>query len=59
MDRGAWWATVHRVAKKWDTAERLSMPSVECNVALNVEVSTLHGEVLHFVFFYVGLLAEP
>ena len=21
MDRGAWWATVHRVAQSWDTAE--------------------------------------
>ena len=24
MDRGAWWATVHGVAKKSDTTERLS-----------------------------------
>ena len=24
MDRGAWWATVHRVAKALDTTERLS-----------------------------------
>ena len=21
MDRGAWWATVHRVSKSWDTTE--------------------------------------
>ena len=21
MDRGAWWATVHRVTKSWDTTE--------------------------------------
>ena len=21
VDRGAWWATVHRVAKSWDTTE--------------------------------------
>ena len=21
MDRGAWWATVHRVAQSWDTTE--------------------------------------
>ena len=28
MDRGAWWATVHRVAKSWETTERLS-PSTE------------------------------
>ena len=25
MDRGAWWDTVHGVAKESDTAERLSM----------------------------------
>ena len=25
MDRGAWWATVHRVAKEADTTERLSL----------------------------------
>ena len=24
MDRGAWWATVHRVAKDLDMAERLN-----------------------------------
>ena len=24
MDRGAWWASVHRVAKKTDMTERLS-----------------------------------
>ena len=21
MDRGAWWATVHRIAKNWDSTE--------------------------------------
>ena len=25
MDRGAWWATVHGVAKSWDDTEQLSM----------------------------------
>ena len=25
MDRGAWWATVHRVAKELDVIEQLSM----------------------------------
>ena len=25
MDRGAWWATVHRVAKSWTWLKRLSM----------------------------------
>ena len=24
MDRGAWWATVHGIAKEWDTTSRLS-----------------------------------
>ena len=27
MDRGAWWATVHRVAKSWIQLERLSTHS--------------------------------
>ena len=26
MDRGAWWATVHRVAKNWTLLKQLSMP---------------------------------
>ena len=25
MDRGTWWATVHRVAKKLDSTERAQM----------------------------------
>ena len=25
VDRGAWWATVQRVSKSWDTTERLSV----------------------------------
>ena len=25
MDRGAWWATVHRVAKSWTQLKQLSM----------------------------------
>ena len=25
MDRGAWWVTVHRVAKSWTLLKRLSM----------------------------------
>ena len=24
MDKGAWWASDHRVAKSWDTTERLT-----------------------------------
>ena len=27
MDRGAWWATVHRVAQSWTRLKRLSMRS--------------------------------
>ena len=26
-DRGAWWASVHGVAKSWDTSERLNINS--------------------------------
>ena len=28
MDGGAWWATVHGVAKSWDTTERLHFTSL-------------------------------
>ena len=27
MDRGAWWATVHRVAQSWTLLKQLSMPA--------------------------------
>ena len=27
MDRGAWWATVHRVTKEEDMTEQLTLPS--------------------------------
>ena len=30
MDRGAWWATVHRVAKSWAWLKRLSMHTRAC-----------------------------
>ena len=29
-DRGAWWATVHRVAKKWTRLKWLSMHTCDC-----------------------------
>ena len=28
MDRGAWWAPVHRVAKSWTHLKRLSMQAM-------------------------------
>ena len=30
LDRGAWWATVHRVAKSWAWLKRLSMHTRAC-----------------------------
>ena len=30
MDRGAWWATVHRIAKSWTQLKQLSMHAYLC-----------------------------
>ena len=30
MDRGAWWATVHRIAKSWTQLKQLSMHAYVC-----------------------------
>ena len=35
MNREAWWATVHRVAKSWTRLKRLSMPKSWCNLECN------------------------
>ena len=34
MDRGAWWATVHRVAKNWTRLKRLSMHTTELGASM-------------------------
>ena len=39
MDRGAWWATVHGIAKEWDMTERLNN-NKQC---ICVFLVTLHG----------------
>ena len=35
MDRGAWWATVHRVAKSWTGVKRLSTHAQVLEATLN------------------------
>ena len=34
MDRGAWWATVHRVSKNWTRLKRLSMHTTELGASM-------------------------
>ena len=43
MDRGAWWATVHGVAKSWTQLKRLSSNSSSILI-YKVECSNLPGE---------------
>ena len=38
MDRGAWWATVHRVAQSWTRLKRLSMHTASKRVSVCVIV---------------------
>ena len=49
MDRGAWWATVHRVTKSWTQLKQLSMHPRACSYC-------------HFVnylgFVFVGLFSS-
>ena len=41
MDRGAWWASVHGIAKSWTRLKRLSLRA--CNSVPASELNTLHG----------------
>ena len=42
MDRGAWWATVHSVAKSWTQLKRLSTGEHICNTIDKGLVFRLH-----------------
>ena len=61
MDRGAWWATVHRVAKSWTQLKRLSMHTRGSitianylNSFPNIENSYITGKILvgQYVIFF-------
>ena len=38
VDRGAWWATVHRVAKSWTRLKRLSMHTEKVKVIYSSQI---------------------
>ena len=38
VDRGAWWAAVHRVAQSWTQLKRLSMHALEKEMATHSSV---------------------
>ena len=40
MGRGAWWATVHGVAKSWTRLSEFSQPVTQCTVGENVRRSS-------------------
>ena len=41
MDRGAWWATVHRAAKSWTWLKRLNKNDVFCTVSQSFPLGLL------------------
>ena len=43
MDRGAWWATVHRVTKSWTRLKQLSMHVHTCITSVRM-LNRTHGE---------------
>ena len=61
MDRGAWWATVHRVAKELDMGSLLRVPWTvkRSNQSILKEISpeySLEGPTLKLKLQYFGLL---
>ena len=49
MDGGAWWATVHRVARSWTQLKLLSMHDI---AQVQVAKAWEHGEVRPYMRFY-------
>ena len=63
MDRGAWWATVHRVAKNWSWRRLLRVPwtARRSNQSILKEISpgiSLEGRMLKLKFQYFGHLMQ-
>ena len=63
MDRGAWWATVHRVAKNWSWRRLLRVPwtARRANQSILKEISpehSLEGLMLKLKFQYFGHLMQ-
>ena len=51
LNRGAWWALVHRVTKSWTRLRRLSMHTHGCYFTLRPARATfLHPSPAHFLF---------
>ena len=47
MDRGAWWATVHEVAKRWTWLKRLSMHARTSSIYNQPCLSNIHTHHFH------------
>ena len=62
MDRGAWWATGHGVAKESDTTEQLStahtQSRIKCSQTIPPEGTLLPSRTSRFIYF-VGHLSHP
>ena len=43
LDRGAWWATVHRVANNWTQLSDLAKTTKECLAHLSINLYLLSG----------------
>ena len=57
MNRGAWWATVHRVAKSWTQLKRLTMQAILKPRSSPVGASiTPRPSVLLSALFYLNTL---
>ena len=51
MDRGAWWATVHGVAKSWTQLSNQNFFSVRARyVAMEAEVGMMQGWVKEYTW---------
>ena len=56
MDRGAWWATVHRVAKSWSQLKQLSTHTL---LACTQVHAGLENRIQVFVCFLLKMLTVP
>ena len=53
MDRGAWWAAVHWIAKTWTRLKQLSMHT--CIERIQLLTVMLQSELFHWVFICLSL----
>ena len=58
MDRGAWWATIHRVTQSWTPLKRFSTAqprNLACHLGiLNIQMIIKRHSILRESFFFWG-----